>query len=44
MCTGGFEPVPPATADIVAYGGDPSVKVGREFLLKFLNKDRKKKP
>ncbi len=34
----------PATADIVAYGGVPSVKVGREFLLKFLNKDRQKTP
>ena len=33
-----------ATADIIAYGGVPSVKVGREFLLKFLNKDHKKKP
>ena len=33
-----------ATADIIAYGGAPSVKVGREFLLKFLKKDRKKKP
>ncbi len=33
-----------ATADIVAYGGVPSVKVGRKFLLKFLTKDRKKKP
>ncbi len=45
MCTGGFDPVPPgpATADIVAYGGTPSVKVGREFLLKFLKKDGKKK-
>ncbi len=41
MCTGGFEPVRP---DIVAYGGVPSVNVGREFLLKFLKKDRKKKP
>ncbi|MCH8835819.1 MAG: nicotinate phosphoribosyltransferase, partial [Proteobacteria bacterium] len=28
-----------ATADIIAYGGVPSVKVGREFLLKFLKKD-----
>ncbi len=46
MCTGGFEPVPPgpATADIIAYGGVPSVKVGREFLLKFLKKDRQKTP
>ena len=39
-----FWPETYATADIVAYGGDPSVKVGREFLLKFLKKDRKKKP
>ena len=33
----------PTTADIIAYGGVPSVKVGREFLLKFLKKDRHKK-
>jgi nicotinate phosphoribosyltransferase len=26
-----------ATADIVAYDGQPSVKIGREFLLKRLN-------
>ncbi len=29
-----------ATADIIAYGGVPSVKVGREFLLKFLKKKK----
>jgi nicotinate phosphoribosyltransferase len=29
-----------ATADIIAYGGAPSVKVGREFLLKFLKKKK----
>jgi nicotinate phosphoribosyltransferase len=27
-----------ATADIIAYGGNPSVKVGREFLLRYLDR------
>ncbi len=35
-----FWPETYATADIIAYGGVPSVKVGREFLLKFLKKKK----
>jgi nicotinate phosphoribosyltransferase len=29
-----------ATADIVAYDGEPMVKVGREFLLRTVKRDR----
>ncbi len=44
MCTGGSEPALPghlgAPIDIIAYAGVPSVKVGREFLLKFVKKKK----